>query len=102
FADLDAFADLDGVAVRTEIDDASGVLLLADDGTLLGERYPSSQLGEVTVRYDDLHDVGGVLLPFASEVYANGGLAMRTETHEIQLDVTFDDSDFALPEGADL
>lgn len=102
FADVDAVADLDGVAVRTEIENATGTMLLADDGTLLAERYSSSQLGEVTVRYDDLREVSGVLLPFASELFANGVLVMRTETHELDLDVAFDDDAFALPEGADL
>ena len=93
------FAGATGTAVDVEIRGTEGTLLIAEDGTLAGEAYSSSQLGEVTVAYGDLRDVDGVLLPFSSEAHANGQPVLRTESETIELGVAFDDDAFAPPEG---
>lgn len=92
-----AFIDLSGQALRVTTEGVSTLYLVGEDGRLLGERYPTLQLGEVTALYEDYREVDGVFLPHASRLYAGEMLFASTETESFEVDPPLSDEDFALP-----
>ena len=64
--------DVTGRAVEVVRSGFVATLLLAEDGTLLGERYMSAAVGETTVLYRDYRVVNEIKFPDAADVYVSG------------------------------
>lgn len=64
--------DVTGRAVEVVRGGFATTLLLAEDGTLLGERYVSAVTGETTTLYRDYRVVNKIKFPNAADVYVSG------------------------------
>ncbi|MEM8961666.1 MAG: pitrilysin family protein, partial [Acidobacteriota bacterium] len=83
-----------GDTVTIEIDPQTGqVKSLAYDG-----RHPITQApARLTEVYDDYRESGGVVLPFASRLEADGETVIETVVEQIEINPEIDDSAFAPP-----
>ncbi|MBA2666350.1 MAG: hypothetical protein H0U69_04875 [Trueperaceae bacterium] len=72
-------------------------ILLGDDCTLVAERTPNAQLGEVTTIYTDVRVVDGLALAFVGDLSVQGSAFARLVTTDIELGATFGDDTFARP-----
>ena len=89
------FEDVSGQALDVMRQGQTATLLLADDGTLLAERYTSSQLGETTVVYRSFEEVDGVKVPTLYDTYVSGTKVLSTEVQQASLSTPLTDDAFA-------
>jgi erythromycin esterase len=89
--------DQRGTAVAIERDGRRATLLLAADGTLLGESSLSTQLGEFTILYREFREVDGVRVPIRYDSYALGARLFSTEIIDVILDEPLSADVFAVP-----
>lgn len=99
-------ADLDGETldlVRVEIDGNASTYGLDSDGKVRTIEYRGAAMGsapgDMRQIYSDFRDVGGLMLPFASETTFNGDPLMSGTNESVEVDIEVDDALFSLPEG---
>ena len=74
--------DLTGRAVEVVHNGFATTLLLAEDGTLLGERYVSAAAGETTVLYRDYKIVANIKFPSVGDIYGSD-MSTRVGSQEV-------------------
>lgn len=85
-----------GRAVEVVRGDNTVTYLFDEDGTLLADRYATSQLGETTNVYTELREVDGVLVPVAYDSHALGMKVLGARIEEVRLNESLAADAFSL------
>lgn len=86
-----------GTEVRVRTQGVETRYLLDPRGVLLGEKTASSELGELTVLYQDYRPVSGIQVPFRAQLFAGGRLFAQSETLEATVNPILDEAAFKMP-----